>query len=41
MTGQSTQANVWMDYLINNTDIPNNQYTRMYFAADFLVIITP
>ena len=41
MTGQSTQANVWMDYLVNNTDIPNNQYNRMYFAADFLVIITP
>jgi hypothetical protein len=41
MIGQSTQANVWMDYLTNNTDIPNNQYNQMYFAADFLVIITP
>ena len=41
MTWQSTQANVWMDYLVNNTDIPNNQFNRMYFAADFLVIITP
>jgi hypothetical protein len=41
MTGQSTQANVWKDYLINNTDIPANQYNRMYFSADFLVIITP
>ena len=30
-----------IDYLINNTDIPNTQYNRMYFAADFLVIITP
>lgn len=41
MTGQSTLANVWMDYLVNNTDIPNNYYNRMYFAADYLVIITP
>ncbi len=41
MTGQSTQAIVWEDYLVNNTDIPNNQYNRMTFAADFLVIITP
>ena len=41
MTGQSTQATVWRDYLVNNTDIPNNQFNRMYFSADFLVIITP
>lgn len=41
MTGQSTPANVLRDYLTNDTDIPSNQYNRMVFAADFLVIITP
>ena len=41
MTGQSTLATVWRDYLVNNTDIPNTQFNRMVFAADFLVIITP
>lgn len=41
MTGQSVQASVWQNYLINNTDIPSSQNNRMVFAADFLVIITP
>ena len=41
LTGQSTQATVWQNYLINDTDIPSNQNNRMYFSADFLVIITP
>lgn len=41
MTGQSTQASVWQNYLINSTDIPSSQHNRMYFSADFLVIITP
>lgn len=41
MTGQTTMAIVWQNYLVNSSDIPADLYDRMVFSADYLIFVTP
>jgi hypothetical protein len=41
MTGQTTMAVVWQNYLGSGIDIPADQINKMVFSADYLIFVTP
>ncbi|NLG40792.1 MAG: hypothetical protein GX544_03735, partial [Chloroflexi bacterium] len=41
MTGQTTMAAIWQNYLSTAVDIPADQINKMVFSADYLIFVTP
>lgn len=41
MTGQTTMATLWQNYLLSGTDIPADQINKMVFSAEYLTFVTP
>jgi hypothetical protein len=41
MTGQTTMATLWQNYILSNADIPADQINKMVFSADYLIFVTP